>query len=164
MTTRKQITMERTWRASLEDVWALWTTKAGIESWWGPEGFRVKVRSLDLRPGGVMTYDMIATAAPQIAFMKQAGMPLSHAARLTYVEVSPLRRLAYLHAVDFVPDVTAYDVATVIELHPDRDRVRMVLTFDAMHDAPWTERAVMGWESELGKLARLIEERQGESR
>jgi hypothetical protein len=33
----------------------------------------------------------------------------------------------------------------------------MVLTFDAMHDEQWTQRAVMGRESELGKLAKALE-------
>ena len=35
----------------------------------------------------------------------------------------------------------------------------MVLTLDAMHDESWTQRAVMGWESELGKLAVALEGR-----
>jgi hypothetical protein len=39
----------------------------------------------------------------------------------------------------------------------------MVLTLDAMHDETWTQRAVMGWESELGKLARLLETRRAKS-
>jgi hypothetical protein len=32
----------------------------------------------------------------------------------------------------------------------------MVLTFDAMHDEVWTQRAAMGWENELGKLERAL--------
>jgi hypothetical protein len=32
----------------------------------------------------------------------------------------------------------------------------MVLTFDAMHDAEWTNRATMGWEMELGKLGQAL--------
>jgi uncharacterized protein YndB with AHSA1/START domain len=32
-----QITLERTFRAPIADVWALWTTKDGNESWWGSE-------------------------------------------------------------------------------------------------------------------------------
>jgi hypothetical protein len=35
----------------------------------------------------------------------------------------------------------------------------MVLTFDAMHSDEGTERAVMGWESELGKLAAVLDHR-----
>ena len=41
-------------------------------------------------------------------------------------------------------------------VHPTQAGVRMVLTFDAMHDETWTERAVMGWEMEIGKLAERL--------
>ena len=30
------------------------------------------------------------------------------------------------------------------------------LTLDAMHDEEWTQRAVMGWEQELGKLEETL--------
>jgi len=43
----KTITLERTYHGAIEDVWELWTTKAGIESWWGPDGFTVKVLELE---------------------------------------------------------------------------------------------------------------------
>ncbi|HEX5261962.1 MAG TPA: SRPBCC domain-containing protein, partial [Phenylobacterium sp.] len=56
------IVIERTYRASVEDLWALWTTKAGFESWWGPEGFRVEVNVMDARLGGALDYEMIADA------------------------------------------------------------------------------------------------------
>ena len=57
----KKIRIERTFQASLEEVWEMWTTREGIESWWGPDGFSVKVRTLELRPGGRLDYAMIAT-------------------------------------------------------------------------------------------------------
>ena len=155
-TTKRRITLERTYTASLQDVWDMWTTKEGIESWWGPDGFSVKVRKLDLRPGGECHYGMTATAAPQIEFMKKHGMPLTTEAKLTYTEVSPPRRLAYSHLADFIPGVEPYRVAHLIELTPLGDSVRMVLTFDAMHDDEWTNRAKTGWEMEIGKLAKAL--------
>lgn len=155
----KRITLERTFEATLEDVWDLWTTKDGIESWWGPDGFSVKVRKLDLRAGGELHYAMIATAPPQIEFMKKAGMPLTTEAKITYTEVSPLKRLAYTHLTDFIPGVAPYDVTSVVELFADGGRVRMSLSFDPMHDEVWTDRAVKGWESELGKLAKVLEKK-----
>ena len=85
-TTKRRITLERTYTASLQDVWDMCTTKEGIESWWGPDGFSVKVRKLDLRPGGECQYGMTATAGPQIEFMKKHGMPLTTEAKLTYTE------------------------------------------------------------------------------
>ena len=153
---RKRITLERVYRTEVQDVWDLWTTKEGIESWWGPGGFVVTVRKLDLRPGGELLYAMTAIDPPQVEFMKRAGMPLTTEARITFTEVVPRRRLAYVHLADFIPGVEPYDVATVVELHATSGGVRMVLTFEAMHDDEWTRRAVMGWESELDKLAAVL--------
>jgi uncharacterized protein YndB with AHSA1/START domain len=155
-TTRPRITLERTYAASLEDVWEMWTTKEGIESWWGPDGFRVEVHQLDLRPGGELLYSMIADAPEMVAFMKQQGMPTATLARITFQEIVEKRRLSYIHLADFIPGVTPYDVATVLELHADGEGVRLVLSFDAMHDPVWTERQTMGWQSELEKLRRAL--------
>jgi uncharacterized protein YndB with AHSA1/START domain len=153
---RKRITMERVYQAEVREVWDLWTTKEGIESWWGPGGFTVKVHKLDLRAGGELLYAMTAIDPPQVAFMKKAGMPLTTEARITFTDVVPLERLAYVHLADFIPGVEPYDVATVVELHKTSGGVRMVLTFDAMHNDEWTKRAAMGWESEIGKLAAVL--------
>jgi uncharacterized protein YndB with AHSA1/START domain len=154
--TDRRITIERIYEASVDDVWALWTTQEGIESWWGPDGFAVKVRSLDLRPGGQLKYAMTAVAPAQVEFMNNAGLLLTTEARLTYTEIIPKRRLAYVHLADFVPGVKPYDVATVLDLYVAARSVRMVLTLDAMHDEQWTRMAVMGWESQLDKLAQRL--------
>ena len=153
---RGKFTLERVYEAAILDVWNLWTTKAGIESWWGPEGFTVTVHKLDLRAGGELLYAMTATGPDQIKFMKSAGMPLTTEARVTYTEVSPMRRLAYTHLVDFVPGVEAYDVATIVEWFVERNRVRMVVHLDAMHSEEWTQRAISGWESQLSKADKLL--------
>jgi uncharacterized protein YndB with AHSA1/START domain len=153
---RRTMTLERVYQARIEDVWDLWTTKAGLESWWGPEGFETRVRALDLREGGELHYAMIATEKPQVAFMKQAGLPLITEVRLTYTEVTPRTRLSYEHLADFIPGVQPYRVACTVDFHQREREVRMVLAFQAMHDDEWTRRSVMGWESQLGKLARRL--------
>jgi uncharacterized protein YndB with AHSA1/START domain len=155
--TKKRITIERTFDAPIEDVWELWTTKEGIESWWGPNGFRVEVRSIDLRAGGDLDYVMIAVGADEIAFMKQSGMPVRIEHRITYTEVTPQKRLVFTQKADFIPGVDPYDVGTMVDFHPSQDSVRLVLTIDAMHDQHWTDMAVMGWESELSKLAKVLQ-------
>ena len=155
-TAKRRIVIERTYQARIEDVWELWTTKEGIESWWGPGGFAVKVRKLELRPGGQLLYDMTAIAPAQVEFMKREGMPLTHEARISYTEVVRRKRLAYTHLADFIPGVAPYDVAHTVELRSTPQGVQMVLTFDAMHSDEWTKRATMGWESELDKLANAL--------
>ncbi|NOK20671.1 SRPBCC family protein [Corallococcus carmarthensis] len=154
---RSTVTFDRTYPATLDEVWELWTTKDGFESWWGPEGFSVKVHELDARPGGLLRYDMIASAPEQIAFMKQAGMPLSSPSSLTYTELTPQTRLGYRHAVDFIPGVTPYNVTTVVAFEAKGDTVRMVVTSDAMHSEEWTKRASMGMESQLNKLTKRFQ-------
>ncbi len=152
----RKIVIERTYVASIEEVWELWTTKAGIESWWGPDGFSVKVHDLDLRPGGEMRYAMTADEPAQVEFMKRAGMPLTTEAKLTYTAIVPGKSIAYTHKADFIPGVEPYDLGNKVEFFREGDHVRMVLTLDPMHSDEWTQRAVMGWESQLGKLARVI--------
>jgi uncharacterized protein YndB with AHSA1/START domain/predicted enzyme related to lactoylglutathione lyase len=153
---KETIRLERTFDASIEDVWDLWTTREGIESWWGPDGFRVEVIELDLRPRGQLYYAMMATAEPQIAFMKQAGMPLTTKTRITYTEVRHHHRLAYVNHVDFVPGVAPYENATSVDFMRTANGVRMVLTLDPMHDEIWTQRMAAGWESEVGKLEKVL--------
>ena len=156
MAARAQFSIKRNYVGSIEQVWALWTTKAGIESWWGPEGFDVTVVSLDLRPGGQLIYLMTAVAPEQVAFMKTAGMPLTSECKVTYTEVSPMSRLGYKTRADFVPGVAPYEVGTVVEMKQVADQVQLAITFDAMHDEVWTQRARAGHESQMRKLDALI--------
>ena len=93
---------------------------------------------------------MTAIDPPQVAFMKKAGMPVTQECRITFSEIVPRRRLAYVHLADFIPGVEPYDVATVVELHETVEGVRLVLTFDAMHSDEWTSDGDHG----MGKRAR----------
>jgi uncharacterized protein YndB with AHSA1/START domain len=153
---RRRVTLERSFESSIEEVWDLGTTKEGIESWWGPDGFATKVQKLDLRPGGELLYTMTAVGADQIAFMKNAGMPIVQVIKARYTVVAAPTRLAYTTLADFIPGIEPYDAATNVELHPTANGVRLVLTIDEMHDAQMTKMAVMGWESELGRLDRVL--------
>jgi uncharacterized protein YndB with AHSA1/START domain len=157
---RAQFSINRIYAASIDEIWALWTTSAGIESWWGPEGFAVTVTALDLRPGGALNYLMTAIAPEMVAYMQRANMPISTPCTVTYTEVSPQNRLAYKTLTDFVPGVEPYDVATIVELRETADGVAVTITFDAMHDDAWTERARAGHESQLGKLDALLAAQQ----
>ena len=142
-------------------MWKLWTTSEGIESWWAPDGFTAKVSKLDLRPGGELVYTFTATGPDQVAFMNNAGLPLTTEARKTFTELARPTRIAYNSVVDFVPSVAPYDQLTVIDLTPRGDGVRVVMTADPMHDDLWTQRLVMGRENELNNLGKIIERPRG---
>ena len=160
MTQRPKLTLERTFDASPEEVWELWTTRDGMEAWMGPEGFQVTVDQLDLRPGGHLVYSMTAVGPEQVEYMTKAGLPIMNVQRVRFVEVDPPRRLVTREIADFIPGVEPYEVETILELSGVGEGTRLALTFDAMHDAQWTEMAKLGRESELRKLADLLAARE----
>ena len=138
---RRKIILERTYRARVEDVWALWTTT---------------VLNIDLRPGGEWRYSMAATAPDTMAWMRNAGLPLAQDVLVTYVEIVPLRRLRYANLMDFIPGVKPYKADHLVELHPQQGEVRMVVTLDALHDEAFTQQSRQGFESQLSRLSRLL--------
>ena len=151
-TPQAKLVIERSYRARAEDLWALWTTKAGFESWWGPEGFRVEVHALEAREGGALAYDMIADAPDAIAAMKQMGQPLSHSTRGRFAEFRPLERLTLIHMIDFVPDTAPYESVIEVDFHATGDHAQMVVTLHPHRDPHWTRMSIEGFRSQLTKL------------
>jgi uncharacterized protein YndB with AHSA1/START domain len=154
--TENHTTLSRTYPASPETIWRLWTTPDGIAQWWAPDGFSTEVQTLELEPGGALVYTMTATAAPQIEFMKSAGMPLSTVSRKTFVEVEAPRRLAYRSLIDFVPDHEPYEHLTVVDLVPVEGGTEVTMTMEPLHDAEWTQRLVAGRGNELDNLGTVL--------
>ncbi|QDE89750.1 activator of Hsp90 ATPase 1 family protein [Myxococcus xanthus] len=149
---KAKVVIERTYRAGIEDIWALWTTKEGFESWWGPQGFRAAVHELDARVGGALRYDMIADSPEMIAAMKQMGQPTSHATRSRFTEVAPHSRLVLTNVIDFLPGVAPYESKIAVDFLPSGDGVRMVVMLDAMHSEAFTKMQQEGFTSQLTKL------------
>ena len=147
-----KVVIERTYRARVEELWELWTTKAGFESWWGPEGFRVEVRALEARAGGALEYDMIADAPDAIAAMKSMGQPLSHKTRGRFAEFKPVERLTLVHVIDFISGVEPYESTIEVDFRATGDHARMVVTLHPHRDPQWTKMSAEGFRSQLTKL------------
>ena len=156
---KKKITLERTLKATSKQVWELWTTKPGLESWWGPEGFATRVNRLEVRPGGKFDYEMTATGREQVEAMKKANLPLTSRARGTYLEIKAPHRLVYRTVADFIPGVTPYEVITLVEIQIVPGGVRLTLIEDVMHNEEWTRMSEMGMGSSLDRLAKIIEKK-----
>lgn len=150
------LVLRRTLTVDPERVWELWTTPEGIGAWWAPDGFRTTVDVLDLRPGGALDYTMTATGPDQIAFMEQAGMPLSTASHKAFTEVVEPSRLAYTSTIDFVPGVEPYEHLTVVTLERTAAGTDVVMECESLHDQVWTERILAGRVNELDNLERLV--------
>lgn len=160
MKTRPKLTLERTYDATPEEVWEVLTTKEGIEAIMGPDGFKADVQTLDLRPGGDLLWTMTTVGREQVEYMTRAGLSLVTRQTAQFVVVDPPRRLVTRDHVDFVPGVEPYEVETAFDLEAVDEGTRLVVTFDAMHDALWTENAKLGREQELRKIADFLAGRE----
>ena len=149
---KENVVIERSYRASLAELWDLWTTKEGFESWWGPEGFRVEVHTLEARVGGTLHYDMIADAPEAIEAMKKMGQPLSHSTRGRFTELRHHERLALTHLIDFLDGITPYESTIFVDFFHTAETARMVVTLEAMHSEEFTKMSVQGFTSQLTKL------------
>jgi uncharacterized protein YndB with AHSA1/START domain len=144
--------IERTYRARVEELWELWTTKEGFESWWCPEDSHVEVHSVEARSGGALHYDMIADTPEMIEAMKQLGLPPRHGNRCRFAEFTPYKRLTLTHVMDFLPGVKPYESTIMVEFFPAGDFVRMAVTVYPMHNEEWTKLSIEGFTSQLRKL------------
>jgi len=149
---RGKLVIERRYRANIQDVWDLWTTKDGFESWWGPQGFRVDVSELDARVGGALRYEMIADTPEMIAAMKSMGQPASHPTNSRFSELRPRERLVITNVIDFIRDVAAYENQIAVDFKVEGAHVRMSVTLDAMHSEEMTRMQKEGFTSQLTKL------------
>jgi uncharacterized protein YndB with AHSA1/START domain len=154
------VQFDRTYDAPIEDLWELWTTKAGFESWWGPEGFRVEVRELNATVGGTLFYDMIACGTEQIAYMKAQNMPLSHETRGTFTAVEPLTRLTLTHMIDFIPGQDPYENNMTVEFSTSPQGSRMLICVDPHPTEQWTKAQTEGMASQLTKLPAVLAARR----
>jgi uncharacterized protein YndB with AHSA1/START domain len=153
----KQFVIDRNLKSSIDKVWKMWTTKEGLEKWWGPEGFTSTVLHLDVRAGGRFEIEMTAMMPEIIAHLEAAGMGRSSIAKGDYTAIDVNRRLVYTNAVDFVPGVPPYTSTTVVEMSATSSGgTRLIVTNDVMHDEQWTAMATMGWTQQIGKLEKLL--------
>ena len=82
----REIVLERELRGSVDAVWRSWTTVAGLEAWWGPEGWSTTVRALDVRPGGLWHFAMGPSGAPPEVWVRAIYTEVIPGSVLSYVE------------------------------------------------------------------------------
>lgn len=56
----REIVLSRVFDAPRELVWKAWTAKEHIGKWFGPKGFAIETREIDIRVGGRWRFDMVA--------------------------------------------------------------------------------------------------------
>ena len=55
-----EFVIKRVFDAPRELVWCAFTQAEHLKHWWGPKGFKMQTCTMDLRPGGVFHYGLLA--------------------------------------------------------------------------------------------------------
>jgi uncharacterized protein YndB with AHSA1/START domain len=55
----REVVLQRTLPFARELVWKAITEKEHASRWWGPDGFKIEGMALDLKVGGVWSFDMV---------------------------------------------------------------------------------------------------------
>ncbi|MGV3620254.1 MAG: SRPBCC family protein [Archangium sp.] len=147
-----KIVVERTFKTDVATLWDLWTTKAGFESWWGPQGFHVEVSELNLKEGGEFRYDIIADREADRRALADMGRPDRHPTTMRFIELVPGQRILFRSRIDFFPGVRPYDNDLAIDFANDGEKTRMKVTQEGLHTDEVTKQSKEGLESALAKL------------
>ena len=82
----KKITVERSFNAPLELVWAAWTEADILDQWWAPKPYQAQTKSLDFKEGGRWLYAMMGPEGDK------------HWCFAEYKKISPQETLSWLDA------------------------------------------------------------------
>jgi uncharacterized protein YndB with AHSA1/START domain len=149
------IVIERSYRASIAELWALWTTKDGFESWWAPDGYHAVVHVIEPRLGGALDYDMIADAPEMSAANEECGpTPLTSHAR--FDEFERLSRLTLVQSMDVIVGTSPYDHRIEVDFRARGDMASMIVAIQPHLDANRTRITVRSFHEQFDKLDRRL--------
>ena len=131
-----KITVERTVKAPVSEVWRVYTNPEDIKMWnAASDDWHTTSASVDLREGGAFTSRMEA---------KDGSMGFDFAG--TYTKVRPNELIEYAFG----------DRTASVEFAPEPDGVHLRVTFDS-EPSHSIEQQRMGWQAILDNFARYVE-------
>lgn len=149
--TENAVVIERTFDATTDLIWKMWTQPEHFQSWYGPKGFSVPVADFDLSVGGKR---LVCMASPD------GKMKMWTTGK--HLEVSPIERLVYTESMsDEKGNVISPSAMGMPEGHPETTevtisledlggRTKMVMTHAGI---PADSPGASGWNQAFDKLA-----------
>lgn len=133
----REIVLTRVFDAPRELVFRAWTDKAHVGKWFGPRGYTCNTHEIDVKPGGMWRFDLIA--------------PNGHRFdnRVVYLEISPPERLVFDHGSDKDDDPGRFRVTVTFD---EQSNKKTVVTLRQLHPTKAQRDAGIGFGAvELGQ-------------
>jgi uncharacterized protein YndB with AHSA1/START domain len=148
-----RVVIERTFEASADLVWRMWTEPEHFAAWYGPAGATIPVARMDVRVGGVRLVRMEVATANGAMQMWFTGV---------YREVVENKRLVYTESMSDengnllspsamgLPEGHPTTTEVLVELDDLDGRTRMTMTHVGV---PEGSAGAAGWRTAFEKLA-----------
>jgi len=149
----RDLTIVRTFKAPIKDVFKAWTDPEILAQWWGPSGVTNPTCQLDVRPGGEMFIVMLA--GKDLGDLAGNEWPMSG----TYVEVTEPYKLVFRSRalIDGKPILETLNTVTFSE---EGENTKMTLSVVVTQTTPEAEGPLsgmkIGWTQSINKLEDLF--------
>ena len=148
----REIVLSRVIDAPRSIVYAAWTDPDQIQLWFGPEGFDIETKEIDLKPGGVWRFDMVGPDGTRydnrMVFLRMEAPALIEVEHGSDQDNDPGK---FRMLVTFDEQSDGKTVLTLRQMHPSKERREGAIGFGAVEYGGQT----------LAKLARHVEKLRG---
>ena len=156
MTETNDVRIERTFDASIDVIWAMWTDPEHFSNWYGPMGATIPKADMDVEVGGRRHIGMemkTPNGEMQMFFVGE------------YREINPKTRLVYTEMMADadgnamtaeqmgMPAGTPMETSVIVELEDLGDRTKMVMTHVG---GPADSPGAQGWSMAIDKMAARV--------
>lgn len=144
------ITLERTFNASIDRVFAAWTNATFLSQWFGPSGFTVSGTEVDLREGGKY----------RIFMQSPEGNSVEHGGEYVNIDVPVLLVFTWVLAGQECVGCEGQNTVTLVTINflaIDQFSTHVTLVHEKLPDAVAYDGHLFGWTSSLDELGKWLE-------
>lgn len=153
-TADREIIGERIFDAPRDLVFQMWIDPQHVGRWWGPNGFSITTREMDVRPGGHWRFTMHGPDGTD------------YQNHIVYIEITRPERLVYKHEPEPGTEAVGFETTVTFEDINGRTRLTMRALFPSAKSREFVITkygAIEGMHQHLGRLEALISQLREET-
>lgn len=138
------ITIQRTFKTSLENVWKAWTQPECVIKWWGPKGVVTKVKEYDFSLNGAWKYEIHMPNDQEFI------------AKGIFTKIEVFRKIALM--ASFKPMTDKVELEVLFNVQGDQTELTFNLIHPTEKDRILQENmgVVKGWNSTFDRLNEFL--------
>ena len=151
------VVIERSFDASVDLIWQMWTEPEHLTAWYGPDGATVPVAKMDVRVGGtrLVCMELPSPDGPIQMWFTGEYCEVVENERLVYTESMSDENGNVVSPSDMgMPEGHPTTTEVIVELEAVGGRTKMVMTHVGV---PGDSSGATGWAMALDKLAAHVD-------